>query len=419
MAAALNATGRPIALYMSCGGQGRGTMWAKNVSNVWRVGNDQPPHPSLIFRVGLTARTRYLTQLLYRCIAALLLYSRPRLPMIMNAGFDHLDCWDDGPCPLKVNYTSRGHGTKQAVAYLTGISKFAGPGGYNTPDFLKTGGESCTVAAIAGDLCPKQTLDEYITEYSVWAMASSPLLVSTDIRNLTAIQKTVLLNTEVIAIDQQPTAGDLVSKPLCLAPPPTASSGLASPPMTSSPAPQWYVAHNIDAMPSYPHEQPGVVHIYGPTPDGATCQLACGANVSCTIYEWSAKSGHCYWRLDGKWLPKPSELRESGCIVGRVAGCGSTGVGSCQVWAKSLIETAYPATTGWSSLSAHYAVALLNLGDHPAVVTANLSAIAPGAVHARDVWGNTTLAVPLTGVLRALVRPHATLLLRVWGGKSL
>jgi hypothetical protein len=339
--------------------------------------------------------------------------------MIMNAGFDHLDCWDDGPCPLKVNYTSRGHGTKQAVAYLTGISKFAGPGGYNTPDFLKTGGESCTVAAIAGDLCPKQTLDEYITEYSVWAMASSPLLVSTDIRNLTVIQKTVLLNTEVIAIDQQPTAGDLVSKPLCLAPPPTASSGLARPPMTSSPAPQWYVAHNIDAMPSYPHEQPGVVHIYGPTPDGATCQLACGANVSCTIYEWSAKSGHCYWRLDGKWQPKPSELRESGCIVGRVPGCGSTDVGSCQVWAKPLIETAYPATTGWSSLSAHYAVALLNLGDNPAVVTANLSAIAPGAVHARDVWGNTTLAVPLTGVLRALVRPHATLLLRVWGGKSL
>ena len=64
------------------------------------------------------------------------------------------------------------------------------------------------MTAKPGDLCPKQTLEEYRTEFTIWAMASSPLLVLTDVRNLTAIQREVLLNTEVIAIDQQPVAGD-------------------------------------------------------------------------------------------------------------------------------------------------------------------------------------------------------------------
>lgn len=78
-----------------------------------------------------------------------------------------------------------------------GTSQYAGPGGWNTPDFLKTGGESCTVAAEPGDLCPKQTETEYRTELTMWVIGSAPLLVSTDIRNLTALQRNVLLNNEV------------------------------------------------------------------------------------------------------------------------------------------------------------------------------------------------------------------------------
>lgn len=92
MAQALNATSREIALYMSCGGGGRKQKWASEVANIWRIGND------------------------------------------------HLDCWTDGPCPRKVGYTSNGHGTLQAISYFKGVSAFAGPGGWNTGDFLKTGG---------------------------------------------------------------------------------------------------------------------------------------------------------------------------------------------------------------------------------------------------------------------------------------
>ena len=59
-----------MALYMSCGGHDSTEAWPPTVSNVWRI------------------------------------------------GFDHLDCWTDGPCTAQDR--SKGHGTKQAIAYLAG-----------------------------------------------------------------------------------------------------------------------------------------------------------------------------------------------------------------------------------------------------------------------------------------------------------
>jgi len=40
------------------------------------------------------------------------------------------------------------------------------------------------------------------TEYSLWAMWSAPLLIATDVRNLTAEKASILLNKEAIAINQ-------------------------------------------------------------------------------------------------------------------------------------------------------------------------------------------------------------------------
>eukprot|EP00039_Didymoeca_costata_P002323 m.59350 g.59350 ORF g.59350 m.59350 type:complete len:541 (-) comp11241_c0_seq2:148-1770(-) len=262
MAQSLNATGREVAFYMSCGGGGRAQTWSTKVANIWRIGND------------------------------------------------HLDCWEDGPCPLAVNYTSRGHGTKEAIQYLKGISKYAGPGGYNTPDFLKTGGESCTTDAVPGDLCPKQTSVEYHTEFTMWAMASAPMLVSTDVRKLTDIQRSIILNTEVLAVDQQPIAGDYVSSLKCT---PELSTNIDN----SS----WIVLQNYDPLPDRPVETHNVFHEYGITPNASVCQQTCEANSSCTIFEWSGKSSNCWWRLDGKWELRYAQLRVGGCLVGKVKGC--------------------------------------------------------------------------------------------------
>lgn len=50
--------------------------------------------------------------------------------------------------------------------------------------------------------CPGQTDTEYQSEFSLWCLAGSSLLVATDIRNMTATMTKVLLNTEVIAVNQ-------------------------------------------------------------------------------------------------------------------------------------------------------------------------------------------------------------------------
>ncbi|XP_065845536.1 uncharacterized protein [Oscarella lobularis] len=80
------------------------------------------------------------------------------------------------------------------------IADFAGPGGWNDPDFLMTGGAGCDEAASTH--CPGMTDTEYVTEFTIWAITASNLLVSTDIRNLTDIMKTILLNEEVVAVHQ-------------------------------------------------------------------------------------------------------------------------------------------------------------------------------------------------------------------------
>jgi alpha-galactosidase len=51
------------------------------------------------------------------------------------------------------------------------------------------------------------------TEYTFWALWSAPLLVDTDIRNMSDEKRSILMNKEVIAINQDTlvTAGDRVS----------------------------------------------------------------------------------------------------------------------------------------------------------------------------------------------------------------
>ena len=65
--------------------------------------------------------------------------------------------------------------------------------------------------------CPGQSDTEYVTEFSVWAIAGSPLIVATDVRNMTGVMKKVLLNTEVIEVNQQDDtpAGSLLTQTDC------------------------------------------------------------------------------------------------------------------------------------------------------------------------------------------------------------
>eukprot|EP00035_Acanthoeca_spectabilis_P031271 m.13360 g.13360 ORF g.13360 m.13360 type:complete len:168 (+) comp4650_c0_seq1:939-1442(+) len=62
--------------------------------------------------------------------------------------------------------------------------------------------------------CPGQTDAEYRTQFAAYVIAASPLIIGTDIRNMTTIMKSILLNKELLAVNQDylAPAGDLVTR---------------------------------------------------------------------------------------------------------------------------------------------------------------------------------------------------------------
>jgi alpha-galactosidase len=68
---------------------------------------------------------------------------------------------------------------------------YAGPGHWNDPDMLEIGN---------GHMSD----DEYRVHMSLWSLTAAPLLAGNDIRTMTETTKSILLNKEVIAIDQDP-----------------------------------------------------------------------------------------------------------------------------------------------------------------------------------------------------------------------
>jgi len=65
-------------------------------------------------------------------------------------------------------------------------------------------------------------------------------------------------------------------------------------------------------------------HIFGTTPDAATCQAACSANFTgggrCTVYTWhspkvSGFANQCWFRMDHKWSPFPQVEHTSGYLA--------------------------------------------------------------------------------------------------------
>jgi alpha-galactosidase len=70
-----------------------------------------------------------------------------------------------------------------------GHEKYAEPGHWNDPDMLEVGNGGMTT-------------NEYRTHMALWAMLAAPLLAGNDIRDMSDDTKSILLNKEVIAIDQ-------------------------------------------------------------------------------------------------------------------------------------------------------------------------------------------------------------------------
>ncbi|MHB8655476.1 MAG: glycoside hydrolase family 27 protein [Terriglobia bacterium] len=73
------------------------------------------------------------------------------------------------------------------------ISQYIRPGHWNDPDMLEIGNGGMTA-------------DEYRTHMSLWSLLAAPLLAGNDLRTMSDETKSILMNKEVIAIDQDPLA---------------------------------------------------------------------------------------------------------------------------------------------------------------------------------------------------------------------
>jgi alpha-galactosidase len=77
------------------------------------------------------------------------------------------------------------------------LERFAGPGGWNDPDMLVVGLNNA--GNVKGGGCNEI---EYRTQMSMWCMLAAPLMMGCDIRRMDETSKTILLNKDVIAINQ-------------------------------------------------------------------------------------------------------------------------------------------------------------------------------------------------------------------------
>jgi alpha-galactosidase len=96
---------------------------------------------------------------------------------------DITDKWDTG--------TSFFRGIINLIDENAKYASSAGPGAWNDPDMLEIGNGGCTT-------------EEYRTQMSMWSMMAAPLMAGNDIRTMSQTTKDILLNSEVIAVDQDP-----------------------------------------------------------------------------------------------------------------------------------------------------------------------------------------------------------------------
>jgi alpha-galactosidase len=70
-----------------------------------------------------------------------------------------------------------------------GLDAYSGPGGWNDPDMLEVG-----VGSLTGT--------EGRAHFSLWSLLNAPLIAGNDIRTMSSDTRTILTNTEVIAVNQ-------------------------------------------------------------------------------------------------------------------------------------------------------------------------------------------------------------------------
>jgi alpha-galactosidase len=124
---------------------------------------------------------------------ALLNTHRPIVYSLCQYGFDAV--WNWGPTVGGNLWRTTGdiNDTYDRMSVIgfaqAGLSKYAAPGHWNDPDMLEVGNGHMTE-------------DEYRTHMSLWAILAAPLLAGNDLSKMDESTKSILMNKDVIAVDQ-------------------------------------------------------------------------------------------------------------------------------------------------------------------------------------------------------------------------
>jgi alpha-galactosidase len=115
------------------------------------------------------------------------------------------------------SYANWYSGIDNALSIDTPLAFRAGPGHWNDPDTLTVGLQLPSFAATVGStgldalLSPPLgapadalSLEQMRTNFAMWAMLASPLIMGTNVRYLSPADEQILMNPGLIAIDQDP-----------------------------------------------------------------------------------------------------------------------------------------------------------------------------------------------------------------------
>jgi alpha-galactosidase len=80
-------------------------------------------------------------------------------------------------------------GAMNILDMQAGLEAYSGPGRWNDPDMLEVGNGGMTA-------------DEYRAHFGLWAMMAAPLIAGNDLAAMSEETKSILMNKEVIAVDQ-------------------------------------------------------------------------------------------------------------------------------------------------------------------------------------------------------------------------
>ena len=124
---------------------------------------------------------------------ALLNTGRPIVYSICQYGVDNVWEWGEevgGNLWRTTDDISDSYRSMALIGFSqAGLERYAKPGHWNDPDMLEVGNGGMNV-------------DEYRTQLSLWAVLAAPLLAGNDLSRMDETTRSILMNREVIAIDQ-------------------------------------------------------------------------------------------------------------------------------------------------------------------------------------------------------------------------